>query len=878
MPMNAKQFHAFKARMQAQGKNWDDRTNSSKRKATNVPQMPKQKRSETVSKGLKQYHNNPEFKAFVEDNAHPDLVNFLDDDHYFGQLPTENYGDNTRPMNRQNDYTSAKLDELDNIFHQFSKQNPQQQHGATGGKLVVHDNIPTGIRRPKPNSTSDGNDESNRTTVESNKNILYAYPGLRDDEGCLDLYDIPVETDETQTTRTDENLGSQESLHTPTRSIHEQRDGRKTNKQIPYLQLVGALRNGRRGRLGGYYTQFGMQTIIQVAEIGKTILCTEDINYTSQKQEITEMAAIHLNPKLYSTDFHKRQVNLFHNNCYCFVIVPASSKHGKAIKLDSMAAALPIMDTDTIDNWIVTSEVNEEGMYHFHALINSQQRIDSLKRSLDARFATWGIVTHSSSQTLRQTFWQFLRYITKNFNMEYFQMASNNKIWLDAANHLINTPAEIWIHQPTKPKGATAQITEDIIRIMNKHKVTTTKELMDKSPTTMKKYLHRTGLEAIVNNCNQYLNKMASPQEISDTYEMAYKNYYGYWLVNLILLFQNIDPVQFRIDFTNWIFQKDNKKNTFIIVGPSNSGKSAFIRPLISLFQYGEVVNGGNFMFQDTVGKQMIVWEEPLIPSDKADECKLLMEGSTHKVNIKNKGHEMVGRIPVMITTNKNIWHYCSNEIDAFKNRSYIYRFDKSIDNSKLLQYAQDYINDNVKQNTTSCKGHFYDMPNPRTERSGDNSRKYGQVANTRSSAWYIPNFGCRNCFGNIIRGDDNERSSSCEFTNWYRTNFPGSQFGSESAIGNRDGSPASDRSSNTDDGIRSDGSGNNNITANSTKLPRGSDGNNDRKSSDGRRDAISNERIREDRELDSGIETTPRVQPMAPRLRARRKISLSYT
>ena len=96
-------------------------------------------------------------------------------------------------------------------------------------------------------------------------------------------------------------------------------------------------------------------------------------------------------------------------------------------------------------------------------------------------------------------------------------------------------------------------------------------------------------------------------------------------------------------------------------------------RPLLNLVEYGEITNSSQFMFQNCINKQLLVWEEPLIGHTEIEKCKLVFEGSTTEDSIKYRGPYRMRRTTVLITTNHPLWRHCTSEEQAFINRSYVY-------------------------------------------------------------------------------------------------------------------------------------------------------------------------------------------------------------
>jgi hypothetical protein len=121
------------------------------------------------------------------------------------------------------------------------------------------------------------------------------------------------------------------------------------------------------------------------------------------------------------------------------------------------------------------------------------------------------------------------------------------------------------------------------------------------------------------------------------------------------------------------------KKNTFILEGDSNSGKSYLIRSLFPIFDniVGEIhaATQNSFSFQDCVGKCLIVAEEFMIIPELADQLKLLMEGSECKVSVKHQPDSYINRTPLLCTTNNCITQWLhGNDKVAIQNRVYLHQ------------------------------------------------------------------------------------------------------------------------------------------------------------------------------------------------------------
>ena len=110
---------------------------------------------------------------------------------------------------------------------------------------------------------------------------------------------------------------------------------------------------------------------------------------------------------------------------------------------------------------------------------------------------------------------------------------------------------------------------------------------------------------------------------IIDTFQIHHMH--GSWIHKqyvtfLILLYQNIDTETVDWNFFRWITKRTEKQNTFAIHSPSNTGKSCFIRPLLQLLAYGEVTNCSQFMLQNCMNKDILMWEEIFTGSSEIDK------------------------------------------------------------------------------------------------------------------------------------------------------------------------------------------------------------------------------------------------------------------
>ena len=311
-----------------------------------------------------------------------------------------------------------------------------------------------------------------------------------------------------------------------------------------------------------------------------------------------------------------------------------------------------------------TWENSKENVLHLHLCFQHTGRIDTAKKKLLnlPQYEDATLTTIKLERT--RSFTNLFRYYMK----DPIVVLSTDLTLLNASLYALNNRLG-WVDGIKKP----TPIADVVLEIMQRHKVNTIPQMMEKEPDMMRSLLQTPNLQTIIDNCRTFiaatqpkrsLLAQIDPQQVCDPRR-----------VHTVLVTQHIDVKEFDSDFYNWITQGHAKKNTFILHGPSNTGKSCFVRPLISMFKHGEITNSGNFMYQNCIDKEIIVWEQPLIGNAELEKFKLVSEGSATEVAIKFRAPEKLNRTPLLITTNHHIWRYCSSEEEALRNRCYVYNF-----------------------------------------------------------------------------------------------------------------------------------------------------------------------------------------------------------
>lgn len=130
------------------------------------------------------------------------------------------------------------------------------------------------------------------------------------------------------------------------------------------------------------------------------------------------------------------------------------------------------------------------------------------------------------------------------------------------------------------------------------------------------------------------------------------------------LLFHQFETEDKVISFLTILWQIAEKqlpkKNTLMIVGPPNSGKSWFFDMISSFYlNIGHVKNfnrNSSFPLNDCVQRRVLMWNEPNIAPSEFDTVKMLAGGDPCACAIKYEGDGKVTRTPLFITSNKQIF------------------------------------------------------------------------------------------------------------------------------------------------------------------------------------------------------------------------------
>lgn len=102
---------------------------------------------------------------------------------------------------------------------------------------------------------------------------------------------------------------------------------------------------------------------------------------------------------------------------------------------------------------------------------------------------------------------------------------------------------------------------------------------------------------------------------------------------------------------------KNLRKNTIMIIGPPQTGKTMFINALSRPFNCGVISKialnkSNNFVFEPCINKGMILIEEPIFTKAVAADMLNLFAGDELQVEKKYDTHQTVSKTPILVSSN----------------------------------------------------------------------------------------------------------------------------------------------------------------------------------------------------------------------------------
>lgn len=139
---------------------------------------------------------------------------------------------------------------------------------------------------------------------------------------------------------------------------------------------------------------------------------------------------------------------------------------------------------------------------------------------------------------------------------------------------------------------------------------------------------------------------------------------------------QGIDIWEFTEKLMRVLDKRENKINTFVLHGESNSGKTMMMKSVFDAFRLKAIVTNGasvGFTWQNATEKRVILNEEVLIAPTQTEEYKQIMAGEECMINVKCKPQRRMRRTPLLMTCNSKPWSYVKED-QVYENRCYMFK------------------------------------------------------------------------------------------------------------------------------------------------------------------------------------------------------------
>nr|QTE03853.1 MAG: nonstructural protein [Grus japonensis Chaphamaparvovirus] len=445
------------------------------------------------------------------------------------------------------------------------------------------------------------------------------------------------------------------------------------------------------------------------------------------------------------------------------------------IELQSSYKFLELIDSCNIgDEFMVVGENSDKNIFHTHFMLKTNSRVDSVKRTLLNAQHRLGIQLDICKLANCRYWLGMFSYLLKNPLMVY---CSNRNIANLAYTLIENGSCLKYLNakQEQTEQNVCKDIVKTINNIIDEHNCTTTEEIFVKGNDILLKYLHMSNLEQIMKNCLQY---KTAQKQVWDPFSFKYAPEADARAIHNILRVQKIDCNEFDETFWKWLTRQNGKKNTIILIGPTNTGKTVFIRGLIQLVPSGSLVNTSSPFFAEGIsGCKIGYWEEPLLTSENAEIFKQIAEGVQIMLPQKFKKPFNHPGCPIIITTNHPITRFCASEENAFKNRCITYHWYNCItSNSRIC--SNDCLNGNREQRrSTTC--------NIRWSPSSGNTIWESNTSYNRNSDWSSNNIS--QCGRWWCGSNNNKPCSYCARTKIECTDTRGLSSSTSTTISNND-------------------------------------------------------------------------------------------
>nr|QTE03861.1 MAG: nonstructural protein [Fringilla montifringilla Chaphamaparvovirus] len=436
---------------------------------------------------------------------------------------------------------------------------------------------------------------------------------------------------------------------------------------------------------------------------------------------------------------------------------------------DVCSPFITLLDTANItDVWMVCSELSDNNVYHIHFLLQTIKRSDSIRRTLLSLQNQLNIKLEVLKLAQTRYFFGMFCYLLKNPLMVF----TPNIELACLAHTCIENGQTIKYNknsQPDKPKD----VVDIILSIIQDYDCKTIEDIYRQGSSKLLKYLHLSSLSNIMQNC---LHFHQSTLDTWDPYSFINAPEADPTLIHNILKRQHINPTKFDTIFWKWLTKTNDKKNTIVIIGPSNTGKSYFIRGLLTLLKAGSLVNTSSPFFAEGIcGSIIAYWEEPLLTQENAEMFKLITEGAPIQIPQKFKKPFNHPGCPLIITTNHDICRFCPSEKPTLDNRIIYFHFTSTMSSSPGCDSRCCLHSSRLQRRSTPCRLNW-------SQYSGDLHRRpqFDGLCWPSRSNCQTPRSTCGRWWCNEHQ---NRLCSSCSSSNFECSSSRGSSSSTSSSI-----------------------------------------------------------------------------------------------
>lgn len=418
------------------------------------------------------------------------------------------------------------------------------------------------------------------------------------------------------------------------------------------------------------------------------------------------------------------------------------------------------------DSFVVAGEISDNGVHHTHFLLRTNSRTDSIRRTLLNNQHKSGYLFDVCKLAVCRYWFGMFCYILKNPLMVFCSDMSLAK--------LAYTVIEEGNTVKYMKQGPMIEQGKDVVKVINEiilaNNCKTPDDIFIAGGDKLVKYLHLTGLQGIMTNC---LNFIGARMKHWDPFSFKFAPENDPRCIHNILLRQGIHPSEWDPFFWKWLTRQNGKVNTLILIGPSNTGKSVFVRGLCQLLNAGSIINTSSPFFAEGIcGSVIGLWEEPLLTSENAEMFKLISEGAACQLPQKFKKPYNHPGCPILITTNHPICRFCSSEETTIMNRCKQFLFSNGISSSSGCGNNSCLSTSRAERRSTPC---YINWSTGNRDTSWQST--YGTSGHSWTSSSQISRCGRWWCGSN-----GNGQCSYCSRTAEQRSKSGGSDIGSSTS------------------------------------------------------------------------------------------------